>query len=149
MNKYRINKNTLAILPMENGNSLIYEVNKVLVINKNTFSIIKNNILMDGSTYDGRIKNVKDLTGYNYKSPILVDCKNNIIFFPTCLPRLKNVSWININSIKNINFDSKNNLSIIKLINGNSIKINISFYALNKQILRASRYEHLLRKNEV
>lgn len=149
MNKYRINKNTLAILPMENGNSLIYEVNKVLVINKNTFSIIKNNILMDGSTYDGRIKSVKDLTGYNYKSPILVDCKNNIIFFPTCSPRLKNVSWININSIKNINFDSKNNLSIIKLINGNSIKINISFYALNKQILRASRYEHLLRKNEV
>ncbi len=148
MKKYKISENTLAILPMGENNSIVYEVDKVIVINKNPNYIIKSNILIDGSTYEGRIKNTKDLTGYTYKSPILIESKNNIIFFPTCSTRLKNVSWININSINNVIFDKKNKQSIITLINGNNIDFKESFYSINNQILKASRYKLLLRKNE-
>ena len=148
MKNYKISEDTLAILPTGENSSLIYEVDKVLVINNNPNNIIKSNILIDGSTYQGRIDNVKYLTGYNYKSPILVESKNNIIFFPTCSPRLKKVSWININSIENIDFDKKNKVSIIKLINGNNIDFKESIYSINNQILKASRYELLLRKKE-
>ena len=149
MKKYKISLDTLAILPTGENSSLVYEVDKVLVINNNPNSIIKSNILIDGSTYEGRIKNVKDLTGYTYKSPILVESKNNIVFFPTCSPRLKKVSWININSIKDINYDNKKKVSNIKLINGNYIDFKESIYTLKNQILKASRYELLLRKKEV
>jgi len=148
MKKYKISEDTLAILPTGENSSLIYEINNVLVINNNPNNIIKSNILIDGSTYEGRIKNVKDLTGYTYKSPILVESKKNIIFFPTCSPRLKKVSWININSIYDLIYDKKNKLSIIKLINGNNIDFKESIYSINNQILRASRYEILLRKKE-
>jgi len=149
LKKYKISNNTLAIISMGDNNSLIYEVDKVIVINKNPNYIIKSNILIDGSTYDVRMNYVKNLTGYVYKAPVLIDSKNNIVFFPTCSPRLKSVSWFNINSIDNVINDIKNNRIIIKLINGNNIYQNVSIYTFNNQILRASRYEHLLRKNEV
>ena len=43
MKKYRISENTLAIIPMGDNNSLIYEVDKMLVINNKPNNIIKLN----------------------------------------------------------------------------------------------------------
>ena len=148
MKKYNITDNTLAIIPMGDKNSLVYEVDKMLVINNKPNNIIKYNCEIDGSSYSVRVNYYRNITGNKYKSPILVKNNNNIVFFPTCSPRIKSVSWINLKSIKNIYFNDNNNSSVIELINGNKINFKESMWALNNQILKASRFEFLLRKKE-
>ena len=94
MNNYLINSNTLAIMSYQ-SKSIVFEKNKKIIINKNPNAIIKCNCNMYGSSYAGRVEGTKKLTGYSYKAPIIIEDKNNIIFFPTSSPRLKNTSWIN------------------------------------------------------
>ena len=146
MNKYNITDNTVAILPMGNKQSIIYEVDNIVVINSNPNNIIKYNCVVNGSSYDIRVNYYRNITGNSYKSPVLI--KNNILFFPTCSPRVKKVSWINLKYINNIYFNNKNNKSVIVFSNGNKINFNESFRSLNNQILKASRFEFLLRKKE-
>ena len=148
MKKYNITDNTLAILPMGDKNSLVYEVDKMLVINNKPNNIIKYNCEIDGSSYDIRVNYYRNITGNMYKSPILVKNRNNLVFFPTCSPRIKNVSWLNIKSINNVYLNEDNNSSVIELINGDKINFKESLWALNNQILKASRFEFLLRKKE-
>ena len=146
MNKYNITDKTLAILPMGKKQSIVYEVDNMIVINNNPNNIIKYNCEVDGSSYDIRVNYYRNLTGNIYKSPILVKSNSNLVFFPTCSPRVKSVSWVNLKSISNVYFD--NNKSVIELINGNKIDFNESIWCINHQILKASRYEFLLRKKE-
>ncbi len=148
MKKYNITDNTLAILPMGDKNSLVYEVDKMLVINNKPNNIIKYNCEIDGSSYDIRVNYYRNITGNMYKSPILVKNRNYLVFFPTCSPRIKNVSWLNIKSINNVYLNEDNNSSVIELINGDKINFKESLWALNNQILKASRFEFLLRKKE-
>jgi competence protein ComK len=148
MNKYNITDNTLAILPMGNKNSVVYEVDKMIVINNKPNNIIKYNCEIDGSSYDIRVNYYRNMTGNMYKTPILVKSKNNIVFFPTCSPRVNNVSWLNLKSINNIYSNDKNNCSVIELTNGNKIDFKESIWSLKNQILKASRFEFLLRKKE-
>lgn len=142
---YRINENTLAILPIDYKNSVIYEVEKVMVINNTPNNIIKYNCMLDGSSYSLRVNYTRNMIGIMYKSPILV--RNDIIFFPTCSPRQKDVAWINLKSINNLYLNNENNKSIIELINGNKLVFKETVWALNNQILKACRFEFLLRKN--
>lgn len=144
--KYRISENTLAIIPMGDNNSLIYEVDKMLVINNKPNNIIKLNCILDGSSYQIRVDYSRNITGNMYKSPIVLN--NNIIFFPTCSPRLKEVSWLNIKSINKLSINKDNKSSIIELINGNQLYFKESLWTLNNQILKASRFEFLLRKKD-
>ena len=144
--KYKITENTLAILPMGEKNSVIYEVDKMIVVNNIPNNIIKTNCLLDGSSYQIRVNYSRNITGNMYKSPIVLN--NNIIFFPTCSPRLKEVSWINLKSINKLSINKDNKCSIIELINGNQIVFKESLWALNNQILKACRFEFLLRKKD-
>lgn len=144
MNNYLINSNTLAIMSYLNR-SIVFEKNRKIVVNKNPNAIIKSNCNMYGSSYAGRVEGTKKLTGYSYKAPIIIEDKNNIIFFPTCSPRLKNTSWININNVEYAYKDKNNNK--IMFNNGFSIPVKSSLNVINNQILRATRLSSKLMKN--
>ena len=146
MNNYLINKDTLAIIPYLDQ-SIVFEKTRKFLVKRNPNTIIRANCSMHGSSYSGRLDGTKKLTGYTYKAPIIIEDKNNTVFFPTSSPRLKNVSWINLDNVEYAYKDKTNNK--IMFSNGISIPINTSLNVLNNQILRATRLSSKIIKNNV
>ena len=144
MVNYKINTKTLAIIPISNTKTKIYENDDVLIVDKNAKRIISENCEYYGSSYEGRKKGTVDLIGVTHKSPILVEDSNNIIFFPTCSPRLKECSWISLNNLDTYN--KLENESVIKFNNDLTIKLPVSSKIINNQVLRATRLESVLNK---
>ena len=135
MNNYVINNNTLAIIPYLLHYSIIYEKDKINIINKNPKSIIKYNCMLHGSSYVGRIDGTHHLIGIYYKAPIIIT--DEIIVFPTLSPRLNTCCWINSINVKSINYNKKINSSIINFINNKSITFDISLNVLNNQLIKS------------
>lgn len=149
MKDYVINSDTLAIIPCENNMSLVYEGDRIIIVNSKPNNIIKMNCLRNGSTLLGRQKGTENMTGDVYKVPIVVRESDSLIFFPTSSPRLKSVSWINLNNIDRTYYDKINCLSVIIFINSVKVEFNVSLNIINNQIFRATRLEHNLWRNKL
>ncbi len=144
MNEYEINDRTLAIIPYDNYKSIVYEGTESFILDKPVSKIMDLSCRYYGSTFDGRQKGTASLTGIRYKSPIIISEENNIIFFPTSSPRLKECSWISLNNIsKYYDRDSK---MAIEFMNKEVIELDISSNILRNQIFRASMLESAIRK---
>lgn len=133
--EYEINRDTLAIIPIDENSSKIYEEENEYIVNKSSNSIIKENCEFYGSSYEGRCIGTKNLTGIKTKYPIIIEESRNIIFFPTTSVRTQQSSWIALNKIEKYNKSNKK--SKIKFKNNKNIELNISFYSLENQICRA------------
>ena len=97
-----------------------------------------------GSTMEGRQKGATALTGINYKVPIIVSEENNVIFFPTTSPRLKECSWISLNNINK--YYLKEDKIILEFLNKEKLELSISENILKNQILRAALLESAIKK---
>jgi competence protein ComK len=145
-NQYEINRETIAIVPINPTLSKVIEENDSFLVNKNTTDIIDDSCKYFGSSYSGRHEGTKKLIGINYKSPIIVEESKEIIFFPTSSPRFEDCYWISLDKIKkHIKSDRG---SIIEFVNGEKIEINISSMSLENQILRATKLGSVLRKRK-
>lgn len=149
MKDYVINADTLAIIPCENNMSMVYEGEKIIIVNSKPNNIIKMNCLRNGSTLSGRQKGTENMTGDVYKVPIVVRESDSLIFFPTSSPRLKSVSWISLNNIDRTYYDKVNCLSIVIFMNSVKVEFNVSLNIINNQIFRATRLEHNLWRNKL
>ena len=136
MKEYEINSATLAIIPIDNEKSIVYEESEEYIIEKSSNSIIKENCEFYGSSYEGRCIGTKALTGIKTKYPIIIEESRNIIFFPTSSSRTKQSSWIALNKIEKYN--KYNNKSKIFFKNEQKINLDISYYSLENQICRAT-----------
>ena len=136
MKNYEINSSTLAIVPISDEISKVYEEDDEYIIQKSSNRIIKENCEYYGSSYEGRCVGTKSLTGIKTKYPIIIEESRNIIFFPTSSIRTKQSTWIALNKIKN--FDKKNQNSEILFKNDEKIDLDISLYSLENQIVRAT-----------
>ena len=136
MEEYEINSQTLAIVPIDENVSKVYEEENEYVVNKSSNSIIKDNCEFYGSSYEGRCVGTKSLTGIKTKYPIIIEESRNIIFFPTSSTRNKQSTWIALNKVKNIN-EYKSN-SQVEFQNKEKINLDISVYSLENQIIRAT-----------
>ena len=119
---YTITKDTLASMPFNEIDSLVYEKNNIFIVKMRPNKVIKSNCQLNGSSLEGRLDGTKYLTGYSYKAPILIKEDENIIFFPTSSIRLKDVAWISLNNLKTCYFDSTTN--ICNIIFYNNVIIN-------------------------
>lgn len=144
LNSYEVNEDTLAIMPIDEKVSKVFENNNTIIVNKKTTQIIDDSCKFFGSSFNGRHEGTKHLIGINYKSPIVIEETNNIIFFPTSSPRFNNCGWVALNKIKN--FSKHNDDSKIVFDNNAELIINISIQSLKNQILRATMLESTLRK---
>ena len=147
MKNYIISSDTLAIMPYLKHYSIIYEKEKIKIIKKRPNNIINFNCRLHGSSYQGRLSGTSTLIGCNYKAPITID--NNMVFFPTTSPRLKECSWVNSNNISNIYFDNKSNTSKVNFINNKVISLNVSINILNNQLLKSYILDSKIKKNIV
>lgn len=146
MLNYRINSDTLAIFPTLDNKSNVFEDEKEILIESSPNNIIKKNCKYFGSTFYMMLKKTELLTGDTYKAPILINYNDNIIFFPTSSPRKKTVIWINLFNIDKTYFDTKNNKTVIKFLNGKKINLDVSLNIINNQIFKATRLEHKIGK---
>lgn len=146
MDKYEINKSTLAIIPISKNCSKVIEQENDYIINNSTTNIIDHSCKFFGSSYNGRCEGTKNLVGFNYKSPIIIEESKEIIFFPTSSPRFDNCSWISLNNIEK--YIKKENISSIYFKNGLIIDLEISYSSLENQILRATMLESKLRQRK-
>lgn len=136
MKEYEINSMTLAILPINNNRSIVYEESEEYIIEKSSNNIIKENCQFYGSSYEGRCIGTKALTGIKTKYPIIIEESRNIIFFPTSSTRTKQSSWIALNKIKT--YTKNNEQSKILFKNDKKIDLDISYYSLDNQVCRAT-----------
>ena len=135
MNNYNINKNTIAIIPIDNNITKIIEEDNTIIVNDSPMNIIKRSCKYYGSTYSGRHDGTKYLIGIYYKLPIIVEETNNIICFPTSSTRDKKCIWLFFNHINDyIKYD--NNI-LITFKNMYKLKIDISFYSFDNQYYKA------------
>ena len=142
-----INNNTLAILPLGDTYSIVYEDNVSKIVKTRPNNIINYNCKMHGSSLEGRLKGTENLTGYSYKAPVSIN--NDLLFFPTTSPRLKECSWINLYNIKTVNYDKFERTTQIVFNNNKYIDFRISKNILNNQILKASFLDAKLKRNKV
>lgn len=149
MENYKISSKTLAIVPISDNKTKVYENNNVIVVADSVKNLIEENCRYYGSSYKGRKEGTVDLIGITHKSPIIIEDSSGIIFFPTCSPRLKNCSWISLNNIES--YKDYHSESIIKFQNNLTLKIPVSAKVINNQVLRATRLEsvHKKRKQQI
>lgn len=142
MDDYEINVSTLAIVPIDENTSRVYEEEAEYVVNKSSNSIIKNNCEFYGSSYQGRCDGTKYLTGIKSKCPIIIEESRNLIFFPTTSTRDKQSSWFAINKVSR--YYKKPYNSTIKFTNDKILDTNISYFSLDNQICRATMLKNKL-----
>ena len=69
--EYEINKGTLAILPNEVADSLVYEDDERFLIHQTPFQIMEESCKYFGSTYEGRKDSAKAILELNIKFQLL------------------------------------------------------------------------------
>lgn len=143
--KYEISKGTLAIVPNEKENSLVYEDEDRYIVEQTPFEIMESSCRYFGSTYDGRKDSARDILGAEYKVPILVEDTNNLIVFPTTSPLSEDCIWISLKRIKKFERIDSGNTKII-FDNNKEIIVPCSYRTIENQISRASRLA-LIMKN--
>lgn len=146
VNKYEINDKTVALYSMANK-TRVYEEDKNFIVDAPASEIMEESCSYFGSSLDGRKKGTNSLIGVTYKAPIIVEETQDLIFFPTSSPKLKNCSWLRSNKIKCYYY--KNNHLVVEFKNGDKILLNVSYDAINNQILRATRLESVLRDRKM
>ena len=145
--KYEISNGTLAIVPNEDDNSLIYEDNERFIVEESPFKIMEDSCKYFGSTYQGRKDSAKEILGAEYKIPVVIEDSTNLIVFPTTSPKAEDCAWICLNRVKNINkVDSFN--TKITFDNDKELIVPCSYRSIENQLSRASRLDVILRKRK-
>ena len=144
MNNYEINIDTLALIPIDNFKTRIIEKNENYIINNNVYSIMENSCKYFGSSYEGRVVGSKNILGSTYKTPIIIEETQKIVFFPTESPLNEDCCWISLNNIEN--YVANDNQTDIFFFNKIKININMRYQNFNNQVLRATRLLTIIKK---
>lgn len=136
MDFYKINENTLALVPLNKKKTVVYEKDDYFILNDSVSAVINDNCEYYGSSLEGRLKGTYSLLGFNYKAPIVMSENNDTIFFPTCSPRLTECSWINSNNISNI-YPTSNDKTTILFNNKETINLDTSYNIIKNQYYKS------------
>lgn len=144
MDYYEINKETIALIPIDLSTTKVYEFDKIICLNIPIMKIVKDSCISFGSSYEGRHEGTKKLIGVSHKSPIIVEESQKIIYFPTSSPRLSDCCWISLKHIKE--YKKNNKKTIVFFENGQKIELNVSLGSFDNQYLHAMKLDMVLRK---
>src|SRR5574344_127580 len=110
---YEVNYDTQIILPIESTKSKIIEYDNEYIINHSVQEVLEHRCKYFGSSYEGRKEGTKKMLGITHKSPIIIEKKKKMIFFPTTSPERSDCIWINLEKI-NKYYKSSQKKSIIE-----------------------------------
>ena len=141
---YEINKDTCAVLTVNNEVSKVIENNQEYFLPKTSYEVMEDSCAYYGSSYDGRLKGTKMILGSSYKLPIIIEETNDIIFFPTNGLGNEKCSWISLNQVDK--YEPHGGYTKVTFSSGKSIILKMSCNSFETQILRATRLQNLLHK---
>lgn len=145
--KYEVSNGTLAIVPNEEFNSVIYEDDDRYIIEQTPFKIMEESCKYFGSTYEGRKDSAKEILGAEYKVPIVVEDSSNLVVFPTTSPQSSDCVWISLKRVKTFEKIDSCNTKII-FDNNKELIVPCSYRSIENQVSRASRLDFILRKRK-
>lgn len=146
MDSYEINKDTYAIVSVNEGISKVLEKDDEYFINKNSYEVMEDSCSYYGSSCEGRIKGTKQILGSNYKVPTVVEETNEIIFFPTEAAGNANCIWLSLNNIKS--YERSNGFTKVVFNSGKELIVKMSISSFETQVLRANRLGSIIRKRK-
>ena len=148
MEKYEINKETAAIVGVNDNLTKVLEKDKEYFIGDSSYSIMEHSCEYFGSSYSGRNIGSKKMLGANYKVPIIVEESNDIIFFPISEIDNPKCIWIALKWFDRV--EEEYGKTYIYLKNGKKICTKVSAYSIDNQVLRSSKLNLILnnRKNK-
>ena len=146
MDSYEINKNTCAVVSINDEISKVVENEEEYLVNKNSYEVMEDSCKYYGSSCDGRIKATKNILGSAYKVPIIVEESNEIIFFPTEAAGNANCIWLSLNNIKS--YERSNGFTKVVFNSGKEILVKMSISSFETQILRANRLGSIIRRRK-
>ena len=137
---YEVNQDTLAIIPAGQSKCKILEKRKSYNLNKNTFKVIEHSCEYFGASYKSRLEGSHRYINTRYKTPIVIEESDRVIFFPISSVTRKNTMWISYNNILEYYPNQvKKGITNIKFKNGLKMELPVSYYSFNNQYLKASR----------
>lgn len=147
MEKYEINKETLAVVGVNKNSTKILEKNKEYYIKDIAYEVMEHSCKYFGSSYNGRVEGSKKMIGSNYKLPIIVEESNELIFFPIVTPDNPKCVWIALKWYDYVKVE--NGKTYIYLKNGKKIQSSASKNSIENQVLRASRLLYVLNERKL
>ena len=143
MKEYEINIDTLALIPIEDNITQVYEVHGDFLVRDSTTNIIEHSCRYYGSSLEGRKKGTEEIIGVKYKAPIIVEESNEMIFFPMTSIRKQDTVWISLNHI----LEYRRGYGGVEILfkNNKSLILSSSYGVLDNQVLRSTRLESALR----
>lgn len=144
MDSYEINKDTYAIMTIDDKVTKIMEKDDEYFINKNSYEVMEDSCAYYGSSCEGRVKGTKMILGSNYKVPIIIEETNEIIFFPTEAATNANCIWLSLNNIRS--YEKCNGFTKVIFNSGKELIVKMSISSFEMQILRANRLGSIIRK---
>lgn len=139
MENYIISNQTIAILKKKNK-TIIFDVDKIRVINKNIQKILNENCNFYGSDLLGRKKSAEKILSVHYKIPIYLN--ENLIFLQ--FNAIRNIDCLFINSNKIIDYYIHNDNLIIKCVENYVFINNISLSSFEKMFINSLKLNNVL-----
>ena len=146
MDSYEINKDTCAVISLNNEITKVIEKNDDYFINKSCYEVMEDSCEYYGSSCDGRIKGTKMILGSGYKVPIIIEETNDIIFFPTESPLSSKCIWVSLNNLEK--YEKCDCFTKITFNSGKEILVKMSISSFEMQVLRANRLSSILKKRK-
>lgn len=146
MDSYEINKDTCAIITINDEITKVIENDDDYFVNKSSYEVMEDSCAYYGSSCEGRIKGTKNILGSLYKVPIIVEESNDLIFFPTDSIKSSNCVWISVNQIKK--YEKYNKYTKVFFNNGKELILKISINSFELQLLRANRLSSIINQRK-
>ncbi|WP_400243790.1 competence protein ComK [Niallia sp. JL1B1071] len=141
LNKYIAHESTMIIMPIEaiEYDAVVKEIDRTVYVKQTPLEIIKENLLIGGSDFDGRRRSITYKLGMQKKLPMPINPPRNIYAFPTHAPRQFHCQWIFTEHIDHIHpvKHKKKYKSVILFKNGEKVFMEVSPYILEKQIMKS------------
>ncbi len=146
MDSYEINKDTCAVISLNDDITKVIEKEDDYFINKSCYEVMEESCQYYGSSCDGRIKGTKVILGSGYKVPIIIEESNDIIFFPTESPLSNKCIWISLNNLEK--YEKCEGFTKITFDSGKEILVKMSVSSFEMQVLRANRLSSIIKKRK-
>ena len=137
--EYKINDETLAVLPINQTNCEVIERKGNIPLDYSSMKVIEDSCEYFGVNYKARRRGTYNFINTRYKAPIIIEEKNRIIFFPLTSPSKNSNLWISYNNVLEYKPSNVKNETIVKFKSGISIMVPSSYYSFNNQYSKAAR----------
>ena len=146
MNYYILNSDVLCFT-QDLGNSngtMVIEKDRKFNVQMDCFKLLKKSCIWHGNSYNIQRQFVIDKFNFSIKTPIVMNGKDIIIFFPTCSPISKECIWVSYNNVDR--YVKEEDYTKIYFKGGKILNISASYSTIDNQITRCIKIEKFIRE---